>query len=348
MADQETIEAEDDVTVVVPPAEEPKAPEAESKPPEAEKGQERPEKAKAPVEDLAEQFKAAQAGQAAEKARREAVERQIHEERQAAGRLAQERDAYRQGMGVREAEVIQAGISAAENERAAAKVAFKNAFDAGDSDAMADAQARMADASTRKMRFDEAKYELESRYEQEQRQPAQQPQPQRPAQPADPFEGYLAQFTEPTAKWLREHREWADDGQKNARLQSAHYDAVANGIKPDSDEYFAHVEQHIGLTEAPAKTNGAAKPAARRGPPPGPPASGARGGGAVGGNEVRLSRTEAAAATDGTHVWQSHDLKAGRIKDKSQVGQPIGHQEFARRKLEMTKAGAYDRSYLEQ
>ncbi len=350
MADPETIEADDNVTVVVPPeAEVAKTPEADQKPDD--KADPAVARTREPVADLAEQFKAAQDATDRERSRREAVERQIMEERRAAAHLAQERDHYRHGMTSREAEVINAGINAAENERLAAKSAFKNAFDAGDSEAMAEAQAQMADASTRKLRFSEAKYELEARFEQEQaerQQPQQQPQPQPQQQPADQFEAYLGQFTKPTADWMRDHRDWVTDGKKNAKLQSAHYDAVANGIAPDTDDYFSHVERHIGLTEA-AKTNGGAvKPTARRGPPAAPPVSGARSGGAVGGESVTLTSREALAATDGTHVWEPKDIAAGRIRDKALLGQPIGNQEFARRKLAMTKEGHYDRSYTEQ
>lgn len=333
------IEAEDDVTVVVP---EVAKTEAEPKPPEKTAAAE-PEKPKAPAEDLAEQFKAAQAATDRERERRERAERQVTESRQAAERLTKERDAARQGMATRETEAINAGLAAAETEGSAAEAEFQAAFDAGDSKRMAEAQRRMSRAEARKLRFDEAKYELEAR----QAEPEPKEQPRQPAPPADQFDTYLGQFTPKTAAWLREHSEWVKDGKKNARLQAAHYDAVANDIAPDSDEYFTHVEQMIGLQEAP-KTNGT-KPApqARRGPPAAPPVSGGSGG-AGGGNEVRLSKVEASAAIDGTHVWQAHDLKAGRIKDKALVGTPIGHTEFARRKLEMTKQGLYDRSYLEQ
>lgn len=342
----DTIEAEDDVTVVVPEVAKP--PDPEPKPLDKVAATE-PEKPKAPAEDLAEQFKAQQQATDRERERATRAERQAAEERKVTARITQERDAARKGMATRELETINAGINAAETEASAAEAEYQTAFDAGDGKRMAEAQRRMARAEARKLRFDEAKDDIESR----QAEPEPKEQPRQTTQPADQFEAYLGQFTPKTAGWLREHSEWVSDGKKNARLQAAHYDAVANDITPDSDEYFAHVEQMIGLheaTEPPAKTNGAAKPppTARRGPPAAPPASGARGGGTVGGNEVRLSKVEASAATDGTHVWQSHDLKAGRIKDKSLVGTPIGHQEFARRKLEMTKQGLYDRSYIEQ
>lgn len=347
----DTVEAEDDVTVVVPPSGE-TGNTTETEPKQPEKTAET-EKAKEPAADLAEQFKAAQAGHEREKARRVEVERQIAQERQRVARVEQERDAARQGMATREMDAINAGISAADTEASAAEAEYQTAFEAGDAKRMAEAQRRMARAEARKLRFDEAKQDLEAR--QETTEPETRERTRQPAQqPADQFETYLSQFSPKTAGWLREHREWVSDGKKNAKLQAAHFDAVANDIQPDTDEYFAHVEEKIGLREAsepePApKPNGAAKPAARKGPPAAPPVSGGgRGGGGNGGNEVRLSKTEATAATDGTHVWGAHDLAAGRIKDKTLVGMPIGVTEFARRKLSMQQQGLYDRSYLEQ
>ena len=343
--------AEGDVTVVIPPAEgETQQTERQRDPDTGQfvaKTEPKKPESKEPAADLAEQFKAVQKSHELEKSRRVEVERQIAEERKRVARVEQERDAARQGMATREMDALNAGISAAETERLAAKAALKAAFEAGDPEAMAEAQARISEAVSRKLRFDEARQDLEAR----------QPEPERRQereQPTDQFEAYLAQFSPKTAGWLREHRDWVSDGKKNAKLQAAHYDAVANDIQPDTEEYFEHVERVIGLREAepePApKTNGAAKPTARKGPPAAPPVSGGgRGGGGNGGGEtVSLSKGEATAATDGTHVWLPADLANGRIKDKSLLGQPIGTQEFARRKLALTKQGAYDRSYTEQ
>lgn len=344
-------EAEGDLTVVISPAEGETQQTERTRDPETGQfvAKTEPEKTKEPVTDLAEQFRAQQQATEREKERRERAERQVSEERQRVARVEQERDAARQGMATREMDAINAGISAADTEASAAEAEYQTAFEAGDAKRMAEAQRRMARAEARKLRFDEAKQDLESRQETE---PERRQERQ---QPTDQFETYLSQFSTKTAGWLREHRDWVSDGKKNAKLQAAHFDAVANDIQPDTDEYFAHVEERIGLREAPEpepaqKPDNAPKPTARKGPPAAPPVSGGgRGGGGNGATEVRLSKSEATAATDGiTHVWGKHDLAAGRIKDPKLVGQSIGIQEFARRKSEMQKQGLYDRSYLEQ
>jgi hypothetical protein len=73
--------------------------------------------------------------------------------------------------------------------------------------------------------------------------------------------------------------------------------------------------------------------------------SSANGGSPSSGNEVRLSAREAAAATDGTHV-HNYDDPSGQKKYKK--GDPIGIQEFARRKKKLQEQGAYDRTYETQ
>ena len=68
----------------------------------------------------------------------------------------------------------------------------------------------------------------------------------------------------------------------------------------------------------------------------------ANGGTAPAGTEVRLTAGEARAATDGSVVWTYDDPK-GKFKKND----PVGTQEYARRKLAMQKQGRYDRSFVE-
>ena len=60
---------------------------------------------------------------------------------------------------------------------------------------------------------------------------------------------------------------------------------------------------------------------------------------------MRLSAGEARAATDGTIVW-NYDDPSGQKRFKK--GDPIGVEEFARRKQAMKAQGLYDRVFLEQ
>jgi hypothetical protein len=128
---------------------------------------------------------------------------------------------------------------------------------------------------------------------------------------SDAFENYLSQFTVPTQNWIRQHREWVSNPAKNAKLVEAHFNAKdEHGLEPDSDAYFEHVERRVGIRKD---------------------------------EVVKLTKREAEHADDGTHTWGRHDLAAGRIKDASLIGKPIGSQEFARRKLVMQRDGHYRR-----
>lgn len=242
---------------------------------------------------------------------------------------------------------VTSGLEAAESEAKAAEQEYTSAFERGDGPAMAAAQRKMARAETRIQRLEESKADLEARKKaapaEERREPA------RPAS-ADPVEAYIAGRTEPTAKWLREHREWISDPRKNAKLTAAHYSAQGEGIAADTPEYFEHVESFLGLRDNGAakkgaddpKPNGAKTPAARRQSVPHAPVTASGGGVSGGGQEVRLSQGEAKSATDGTLIW-NYDDPSGQKRFKK--GDPIGVQEMARRKLQQTKDGLHDRGF---
>ena len=137
------------------------------------------------------------------------------------------------------------------------------------------------------------------------------------------------------------------DPKKNAKLSAAHYNAVAEGLAPDSSEYFDSVETFIGIKgngKANGHSNGKEQPKRKASVPVAPVQ---QSGGVTSGNgtEVRLNKSEAQAATDGTIVW-NYDDPSGQKRFKK--GDPVGVQEFARRKAKMTAQGLYDRSFSEQ
>lgn len=276
-----------------------------------------------------------------ERARREAAERRAAQATQEARRARQEVEYAKTAIVESQVDTVTQGLAAAQAEAESATQEYASAMEAGDWTRAGKAQRRIANAEAKIVRLDEAKSNIEA--SREQRQQRVEPQ-----QPDDPVEAYIQGRTEPTAKWLRDHREWIGDPKKNQKLTAAHHDAVSEGYAPDTQDYFDHVEKFIGLKKAEAKPEPKTE-SKRKSSAPVAPVSGS--GGGISGNasnEVRLTAAEARAATDGTHVWGKHDLAAGRIKESSQVGTPIGIQELARRKLAMQKEGWYDKTYLEQ
>lgn len=159
-----------------------------------------------------------------------------------------------------------------------------------------------------------------------------------PVPDRDPVQDYIAGRTPETQAWLRRHPAearalalqdvgiaGADDARRAAKLQAAHQDAIAEGHQLDSPSYFSHVERHIGA------------PSSARGSTRGSTGSASSGSG----TRVTLTPGEVKAAND--LVWTESDYRAGRIKDRSKIGESIGTSEYARRKIAMQKDGYYDR-----
>lgn len=129
-----------------------------------------------------------------------------------------------------------------------------------------------------------------------------------PAQSGSQLDQIIKSVSPESARWLKQNREHLNDDKAIRRMFRAHEDAVDDGIKPDSNEYFEFIEKRLGITDdyeepAPKRRkqeeqdddepmSTAAKPAARSAPPP--PAPVERYGNRP--NVVRLSRAEAETA----------------------------------------------------
>lgn len=310
---------------------------------------------KDPVAELKSQFTALQSREADAQRRADQAAR----ERDQAVRAAQ---TARAEVADSQLDTVTSGLQAAKTEAEAAESEYAAAMEKGDFPAAAKAQRKIAAAEARIVRLDEAKVDIESRKAQTERTPSGR-QPAQGQQPidGDPVETFLASRTPASANWLRAHPEYAtamgrfshrqasaDEAKRARKLSAAHQDAEAEGIAVDTPEYFDHLEKFIGLKNAATNgtnggDNGARQPQRRQSAPVAPVIQ-SGGGTTGGGEEVRLSKGEAQAATDGTHVWNYDDPSPQKRFKK---GDPIGIQEFARRKRALQQQGAYDRAYLE-
>lgn len=301
-------------------------------------------KADDPLESLKSQFSTLQSTAAETQRQRDDALRAAAEANQRAENAHREATEAKVQVVDSQLDTVVSGISAAEAEADAAEAAYKTAFDAGDSAAVAKAQRKISESVSRLTRLQEAKADLE---DVQKRKPADTQQQQRPAVSSDPVETYIAGRTTPTQNWLRQHKEWITDPKKNAKLTAAHYEALSDGLATDTPEYFERVEKFIGLKTDDA---GGKKPAPqreasqRRQGAPTVPVGHAGGGTNGGGNEVRLTAGEARSATDGTIVHNTPDPTG---KNRWKVGDAIGLQEMAKRKLALQADGRYDRAYLE-
>jgi len=201
----------------------------------------------------------------------------------------------------------------AESEAKAAEAAIVEAGDLGDFKAQATANRKLAAAESKKL-------QAESQHEYLKRAPVSS---------GNAFEDHLSQFTDRTASWMRQHKDFVTDSRKNAKMVGAHHMAVSDGLEPDTSEYFSHVEKQLGIRSG---GNGG---------------SNNRGGNMQrnsnidpsdvrthvqdGGKSVYLTAGERKTATDGTLTWATGPNK----------GKPLGLQEFSRRKAAMIASGGW-------
>jgi hypothetical protein len=106
---------------------------------------------------------------------------------------------------------------------------------AGDWVAAAKAQREMAANAAKLQQLEAGKTALEKA-----------PKPQ-PRAPTDPVEAFCAQLSGPSAKWVRENREYVTDQHKHQQMLAAHQLAIARGIKADSPEYFSSIEKTLEI-----------------------------------------------------------------------------------------------------
>ena len=123
--------------------------------------------------------------------------------------------------------------------------------------------------------------------------------------PADPVEAMASNLTPRSAEWVRAHPEFARDQVLTRRMVRAHEDAIDEGIRPDTDEYFEYVETRLKVRQAPVQQQEAALSEAststsgrRAAAPPAAPVSRSGTGTGSRPNVVTLTRAEQEAARD--------------------------------------------------
>jgi len=121
---------------------------------------------------------------------------------------------------------------------------------------------------------------------------------------ANKVEALAAQLTPKSAEWVRNNPDVVNDERRAKRLERAHFDALDDGIQPDSPDYFNFLENRLNINKAPVRQEAAMSEASestsgrRASAPPAAPVS--RSGTGTGGrpNVVTLSRAEQEAAKD--------------------------------------------------
>ena len=165
---------------------------------------------------------------------------------------------------------------------------YAQAMSAGDYDRAAEYQQAMSNNAAKLLQLEQGKQALENMPKQ---------QAPGPVGVSDPVEALASQLSPRSAAWLRRNPQFATDPRQYQKMLAAHNLAVADGIAPDTDEYFDSVESTLRMRRSePVQTEDpmseAAKPTQRRTPPAVAPVS--RSGAAPGSrpNTVRLTAAE--------------------------------------------------------
>jgi hypothetical protein len=190
-------------------------------------------------------------------------------------------------------QLVTSAIDTLKREGDILKANLRAAMASGDYAAAADAQEAMADTKAKLLQLENGRAALQEQA----KNPRMHPQ-QIPAY--DPVETLASQLSPRSAAWVRAHPEFARNERLTQKMVAAHNLVTADGVQPDTDEYFETVERILGV-QAPAASVAAAEapmsaasaPTQRRSSPAAAPVS--RSGTGTGGgspNVVRLSADE--------------------------------------------------------
>lgn len=186
------------------------------------------------AEDIAAQLRAAQDATAAERRAREAAEAE------AARLRAVSVDT--------EKELLTSSLEKAQNERDAAKAAYKQAYEAGDPDAMADANDKIGRAAAQIVHFEGAIANFGE---------GERPAPKQDA-PVDVLTAIDRdpQLLPSEKEWLKKHPETLVQGSAlNAELTVAHNRALAAGHARGTDAYFKSVDKFLGFDKSSGRSD---------------------------------------------------------------------------------------------
>lgn len=153
-------------------------------------------------------------------------------------------------------QMLSSALEMVNNERTMLRAQYAEAMAQGNYAMVAEINDRMNDLAVKANVIEQGREAMES----QKKQPIQQQTYQ-----ADPVEQFASQLTPRSASWVREHPEFVRDQKLNRKMIAAHELAVADGIEPDTDEYFDYVENTLGVNKAAAREE-APKPQRRAAP----------------------------------------------------------------------------------
>jgi hypothetical protein len=222
--------------------------------------------------------------------------------------------------------LVESAIKTVMSQAEEIKAQYKEALAVGDYDRVTELQEALAENKVNLSELRKGHDYMKRQREQGQKTPPQEYSAQ------DPVEALASRLSSRSADWIRRNPQFATDQRLFQKMVAAHQMVTADGIEPDSDEYFETVEGILKVRQPtkPAKRvepepeedamSEAAKPTQRRAAPPAAPVSRSSGGpGTTRSNAIKLTRAEVEAARDmgmtELAYWENKQLlkKEGRI-----------------------------------
>ena len=242
----------------------------------------------------------------------EVLKGRLEQERQ--GRLEAERraaefseTAYRARPEVQDSNLhlVNNAIDSVRQTNEVLKANYRDSMANGDYDSAAEVQSAMASNAAKLLQLEQGKTALESQ--------SVEPAPA-PYRHTDPVEEFTSQLSYKSAQWVRRHPEFVTDQRLNNKMIAAHNLVMADGIEPDTDDYFDAIEDVLKISR---REEPEAKQPQRRSSPAAAPVSRSGTGTGSRPNVVRLTAAEREMAT--------------------MMGQT--EQEYARNKVALIKEG---------
>lgn len=143
----------------------------------------------------------------------------------------------------RDYDLINTNIANAASRAEQIKRDIRAATESADYERVADLQMEAATLAARKLQYEDQKSTIEDRARQAKAQHSEQVVTRRQS---DPLEDAIKDMTAPSKAWLRQHPECVTNPKMNAKVLLGHHEALDQGIKPDTAEYFSFIESHMG------------------------------------------------------------------------------------------------------
>jgi hypothetical protein len=172
----------------------------------------------------------------------EKLKKQLEDERSAriaaerhASEVSQAEVAARTEVQTSQLDITKTAIDTMKQSQKSLRGDYAAAMAAQDFEKVAEIQEAMSDTSAKLLYLQNSQAALEKA-----------PKPV-PRQPVDPVEAFAARLTPQSAAWVRQHPEYVRDPAKNRKMLAAHEMVSADGIKPDSPEYFTAIEDALKI-----------------------------------------------------------------------------------------------------